>query len=140
MKVISLHSQTGFMSRSRNRRPRTRRHRSLPRRRSCPSQPGRNWISSKIVERASKKWEYKTLTHLLVVKLKCGKVLPCLGELSLLHSFSDKPYNKRCYFSAITVHRLASQACVKSSPVDKGSLGIHQVELVIEPEINIKEG
>ena len=133
MKVISLHSQTGFMSRSRNRRPRTRRHRSLPRRRSCPSQPGRNWISSKIVERASKKWKYKTPTHLLVVELKSGKVLPCLGELSLLHSFSDKPYNKRCY--ALTVYRLASQVCVKSSPVDEGSLGIHQVELVVKPEI-----
>ena len=45
---------------------------------------------------------------LLVVLLQGGHVLPGLGELSLLHALPDVP-------------------------VDEGSLGVHQVELVVQP-------
>merc|ERR1711899_574502 len=52
---------------------------------------------------------------LLVVLLKSSHVLPGLGELSLLHAFSDVP-------------------------VDEGTLGVHQVELVVKPGPRLRDG
>ena len=48
------------------------------------------------------------MPHLLVIKFKCSEVLPGLTELPLLHPLPDEP-------------------------VDKGALGVHQVELVVQP-------
>merc|ERR1719461_123835 len=47
-------------------------------------------------------------SDLLVVLLESGEILPGLGELSLLHALPDVP-------------------------VDEGPLGVHQVELVVQP-------
>merc|ERR1719228_1878580 len=47
-------------------------------------------------------------TDLFIILLKSSQVLTCLRELSLLHTFPD-------------------------IPVNKGSLGVHQVKLVIQP-------
>lgn len=52
---------------------------------------------------------------LFVVLLKSCHVLAGLGELSLFHTFSDVP-------------------------VDEGSLGVHEVELVIEPGPSFGDG
>merc|ERR1712117_653508 len=52
---------------------------------------------------------------LFVVLLQGSHVFPGLGELSLLHTFSHVP-------------------------VDKGSLGVHQVELVVEPGPGLGNG
>merc|ERR1719378_1881131 len=46
-------------------------------------------------------------SDLLVVLLQSSHVLPCLGELSLLHAFSH-------------------------IPVNKGPLGVHQIKLVVQ--------
>merc|ERR550539_340617 len=54
-------------------------------------------------------------TDLLVVKLQSSEVLPGLGELSLLHALPDVP-------------------------VDEGPLGVHQVELVVEPGPGLHDG
>ena len=48
------------------------------------------------------------MPHLLVIKFKCSEVLPGLTDLPLLHALPDEP-------------------------VDKGALGVHQVELVVQP-------
>jgi hypothetical protein len=45
-------------------------------------------------------------THLLVILFQSGKILASLGKLALLHAFTD-------------------------IPVDKGTLGVHEVELVV---------
>merc|ERR1712213_217279 len=52
---------------------------------------------------------------LFVVLLKSSHVLPGLGELSLLHALSDVP-------------------------VDEGTLGVHQVELVVKPGPGLGDG
>merc|ERR1711899_147921 len=52
---------------------------------------------------------------LLVVLLKSSHVLPGLGELSLLHALSDVP-------------------------VDEGTLGVHQVELVVKSGPRLRDG
>ena len=46
--------------------------------------------------------------NLFIVLLQSSEVLPGLGELPLLHTFSHVP-------------------------VDEGPLGVHQVELVVQP-------
>ena len=46
---------------------------------------------------------------LLVVELKSSEILASLGELALLHALADVP-------------------------VDEGALGVHQVELVVQPD------
>ena len=55
--------------------------------------------------------------NLLVVLLQGSHVLASFGELSLLHAFADVP-------------------------VDKGALGVHQIELVVQPDssgINLRK-
>merc|ERR1719225_356253 len=54
-------------------------------------------------------------SDLLVVLLESGEILPGLGELSLLHALPDVP-------------------------VDEGSLGVHQVELVVQPGPGLSDG
>merc|ERR1719239_1281809 len=54
-------------------------------------------------------------TDLLVVLLESSEVLPGLGELSLLHALPDVP-------------------------VDEGPLGVHQVELVVQPGPGLSDG
>merc|ERR550539_1563880 len=54
-------------------------------------------------------------TDLLVVLLESSEVLPGLGELSLLHALPDVP-------------------------VDEGPLGVHQVELVVQPSPGLSDG
>merc|ERR1711987_12612 len=54
-------------------------------------------------------------TDLLVVLLQSGKVLTTLGELTLLHTLTDVP-------------------------VDEGTLGIHQVELVVNAGEDLGNG
>merc|ERR1712155_431685 len=54
-------------------------------------------------------------SDLLVILLQSGHVLPGLGELSLLHALPDVP-------------------------VDEGSLGVHQVELVVQPGPGLGDG
>merc|ERR1719322_559675 len=53
--------------------------------------------------------------NLLVVLLECSQVLPGLRELSLLHTLSN-------------------------IPVNKGSLGVHQIKLVIQPGPGLSNG
>merc|ERR1711959_623938 len=53
--------------------------------------------------------------HLLVVLLQGGQVLAGLRELALLHTLADVP-------------------------VDKGTLGVHQVELVVDPREHLRNG
>ena len=53
--------------------------------------------------------------NFLVVKLQSSKILPGLGELSLLHALPDVP-------------------------VDEGPLGVHQVELVVQPGPGLGDG
>merc|ERR1711936_1454841 len=52
---------------------------------------------------------------LLVILLESSKILPGLGELTLLHSFTNVP-------------------------VDKGPLGVHEVELVVKPGPGLSDG
>merc|ERR1712156_27392 len=52
---------------------------------------------------------------LLVILLKSSKILPSLGELTLLHTLSNVP-------------------------VDKGPLGVHEVELVVKPSPGLSDG
>merc|ERR550539_591471 len=54
-------------------------------------------------------------TDLLVVLLESSEVLPGLGELSLLHALPDVP-------------------------MDEGPLGVHQVELVVQPSPSLSDG
>merc|ERR1712003_332214 len=54
-------------------------------------------------------------SDLLVVLLESGEILPGLGELSLLHALPDVP-------------------------VDEGPLGVHQVELVVQPGPGLGDG
>merc|ERR1719225_1434757 len=54
-------------------------------------------------------------SDLLIVLLESGEILPGLGELSLLHALTDVP-------------------------VDEGSLGVHQVELVVQPGPGLGDG
>merc|ERR550539_1979873 len=54
-------------------------------------------------------------TDLLVVLLESSEVLPGLGELSLLHALPDVP-------------------------MDEGPLGVHQVELVVQPGPGLGDG
>merc|ERR1719251_189929 len=54
-------------------------------------------------------------SDLLVVLLESSEVLPGLGELSLLHALPDVP-------------------------VDEGPLGVHQVELVVQPGPGLSDG
>ena len=53
--------------------------------------------------------------NFLVVQLQSSKILPGLGELSLLHALPDVP-------------------------VDEGPLGVHQVELVVQPGPSLGDG
>merc|ERR1719476_442548 len=53
--------------------------------------------------------------NLLIILLQGGHVLPGLGELSLLHALSDVPVNK-------------------------GTLGVHEVELVVKPGPGLSDG
>ena len=53
--------------------------------------------------------------NFLVVKLQSSQILPGLGELSLLHALPDVP-------------------------VDEGPLGVHQVELVVQPGPGLHDG
>merc|ERR1711936_1289493 len=52
---------------------------------------------------------------LFIVFLKSSKILPSLGELSLLHTLSDVP-------------------------VDEGPLGVHEVKLVVQPGPGLGDG
>merc|ERR1711966_185121 len=54
-------------------------------------------------------------TDLLVVLLEGGKILTGLGELSLLHTLSD-------------------------IPVDEGTLGVHEIELVVKAGEHLSDG
>merc|ERR550539_2051572 len=54
-------------------------------------------------------------SDLLVVLLESSEILPGLGELSLLHALPDVP-------------------------VDEGPLGVHQVELVVQPGPGLSDG
>merc|ERR550539_699340 len=54
-------------------------------------------------------------TDLLVVLLESSEVLPGLGELSLLHALPDVP-------------------------MEEGPLGVHQVELVVQPSPSLSDG
>merc|ERR1712062_355576 len=54
-------------------------------------------------------------SDLLVILLESSKVLPGLGELTLLHTLSNVP-------------------------VDKGPLGVHEVELVVKPGPGLSDG
>ena len=54
-------------------------------------------------------------THLLVVLLQGSKILSCLGELTLLHALSDVP-------------------------VDEGTLGVHEIELVVNAGQSLGDG
>merc|ERR1719340_353805 len=60
-------------------------------------------------------WTKAVHSDLLVVLLKSSHVLPGLGELSLLHALADVP-------------------------VDEGTLGVHQVELVVKPGPGLGDG
>merc|ERR1711874_860886 len=55
------------------------------------------------------------VTDFLVVQLQGCQVLPGLTELSLLHALPDKPMNE-------------------------GSLGVHEVELVVQPGPGLHDG
>jgi len=54
-------------------------------------------------------------TDFLVVLLKSGEILTSLGELSLLHTFSDVP-------------------------MDEGTLGVHKIELVVNAGEDLSDG
>merc|ERR1712023_121558 len=54
-------------------------------------------------------------TNLLVILLKGSKILTTLGEFTLLHTFSE-------------------------IPVDEGTLGVHQVELVVNASEDLSHG
>merc|ERR1711981_948860 len=58
---------------------------------------------------------FRVESDLLVVLLESGEVLPGLGELPLLHALPDVP-------------------------VDEGPLGVHQVELVVQPGPGLSDG
>merc|ERR1719197_1662226 len=58
---------------------------------------------------------FRVESDLLVVLLESSEVLPGLGELSLLHALPDVP-------------------------VDEGPLGVHQVELVVQPGPGLGDG
>merc|ERR1712176_957047 len=54
-------------------------------------------------------------THLLVILLQRSQVLPCLRELALFHPFTDVPMHK-------------------------STLGVHQVELMVNARENLRNG
>merc|ERR1712029_92023 len=54
-------------------------------------------------------------SNLLVILLKCSKILSCFRELSLLHTLTN-------------------------IPVNKGSLGVHQIKLVIQSSPGLSNG
>merc|ERR1712154_584531 len=55
------------------------------------------------------------LSNLFIILFQSCEILPGLGELPLLHALSDVP-------------------------VDEGSLGVHQVELVVQPGPGLGDG